>query len=224
MQYLGLHPHIFKHQLTQAASYYEQARSVASAATMLSPIAVGLGFGKWGGSSSSEADAGPSGSASTGAKGKGKGAAREPAPAPEPELAAAPPVQSFWNKPSTLYGLGAVALGAAAAGTAYYRREDFMNGWKWGFDHMTFVKNLWDDGGMKERLEALDTLERDRNIMFHKYARDPCPEGLRYPLTCSASTRTYRPDRRSTRRRAHSPYCHLPTTRHTHVGGTPATY
>lgn len=79
-----------------------------------------------------------------------------------------PSVQSFWNKTSTLYGLGAVALGAAAAGTAYYRREDFMNGWKWGFDHMTFVRNLWDDAGMKERLDALDVLDRNHSIRFRK--------------------------------------------------------
>ena len=153
--YLGLHPHTFKHHLSQAATYYEQARSVASAATMLSPLAVGLGFGKWG-SSNQEQEAGPSRSSP---KGKGK----------EVEETPTTGLQSFWSKSSTLYGLGAVALGAAAAGTAYYRREDFMNGWKWGFDHMTFVKNLWDDGAMKERLETLDRLATERNIMFWKY-------------------------------------------------------
>lgn len=121
---------------------------------MLSPIAVGLGFGKWGGGGGGNADAGPS---------QSKGKSREV----EPNPAAAP--GSLWNRTNALYGLGAVALGAAAAGTAYYRREDFMNGWKWGFDHMTFVKNLWDDTGMKERLDALDRLQRERNIMFAKW-------------------------------------------------------
>jgi hypothetical protein len=116
---------------------------VASAATMLSPIAVGLGWGKWGSSSTQE----PS------PKGKEK----------EKETQS----ESFWSKSSTLYGLGAVALGAAA-GTAYYRREDFMNGWTWGFDHMTFVKNLWDDAAMKQRLDTLDRLQEERDIMFWK--------------------------------------------------------
>jgi hypothetical protein len=152
--YLGLHPHTFKHHLSQAATYYEQARSVASAATMLSPLAVGLGFGKWGSGSKTE-EAGPSRSSP---KGKGKEVEETPTA-----------IQSFWSKSSTLYGLGAVALGAAAAGTAYYRREDFMNGWKWGFDHMTFVRNLWDDAAMKERLDTLDRLSKERNIMFWKY-------------------------------------------------------
>lgn len=129
---------------------------------MLSPLAVGLGFGKWGGSASSSTDeAGPSGSKSNSKSASSKG--KEPASDPE-----VPSVQSFWNKTSTLYGLGAVALGAAAAGTAYYRREDFMNGWKWGFDHMTFVKNLWDDAGMKERLDALSDLDKDHSIRFRK--------------------------------------------------------
>jgi hypothetical protein len=141
---------------------------------MLSPIAVGLGFGKWG--SSKDAEAGPSKSSP-----KGKGKEKEETPTA---------IQSFWSKSSTLYGLGAVALGAAA-GTAYYRREDFMNGWKWGFDHMTFVRNLWDDAAMKERLETLDRLSKERNIMFWKYVS--FLQRLR-PLI-SVSTRIYRQHR-----------------------------
>jgi hypothetical protein len=169
--YLGLHPHTFKHHLSQAATYYEQARSVASAATMLSPFAVGLGFGKWGQGqgTTKEGEAGPSRSSSStppSTKGKGKGTDVSPDQSAASGVAAA--AQSFWSKSSTLYGLGAVALGAAAAGTAYYRREDFMNGWKWGFDHMTFVKNLWDDAAMKDRLDTLDRLEKERDIVFFK--------------------------------------------------------
>lgn len=167
--YLGLHPHTFKHHLSQAATYYEQARSVASAATMLSPFAVGLGFGKWGQgqSNAKEGEAGPSRS-STSAPNSTKGKSKEVSPEQNSSGVAAA-AQSFWSKSSTLYGLGAVALGAAAAGTAYYRREDFMNGWKWGFDHMTFVKNLWDDTAMKDRLDTLYRLEKERDIVFYKY-------------------------------------------------------
>jgi hypothetical protein len=131
---------------------------------MLSPFAVGLGFGKWGQGSQGQ-EAGPSRTPTpptTGAKGKGKEVTPD-------STGVAGAAQSFWSKSSTLYGLGAVALGAAAAGTAYYRREDFMNGWKWGFDHMTFVKNLWDDAAMKDRLDTLDRLEKERDITFFKY-------------------------------------------------------
>ncbi len=164
--YLGLHPHTFKHSLTQAASYYEQARSVVSNFSMLSPLAVGLGasvFGK------KEQAAGPSESRPSSPSGKGN----EPAlPPPSTESA---PSKSTWGipvipTPSTraLYGIGAMALGAAAVGTAYYRREDFMNGWKYGYEHMTFVGNLWDEEAMRGRLVALDRLSRDRNVRFWK--------------------------------------------------------
>lgn len=66
------------------------------------------------------------------------------------------------------YGLGAMALGAAAVGTAYYRREDFLNGWNWGYEHMTFVRNLWDDEALRVRLEDLNRLGTDRDVLFSK--------------------------------------------------------
>jgi len=161
--YLGLHPHTFKHSLTQAASYYEQARSIASTVTMLSPFAVGLGasvFGKKG-----QTEARPSNSrASTPPSAKGKETSTTTTESPS---------KSSWAIPApttkALYGFGAMALGAAAVGTAYYRREDFMNGWKFGYEHMTFVRNLWDEEGMRGRLVALDRLSRDRNVRFWKF-------------------------------------------------------
>lgn len=70
--------------------------------------------------------------------------------------------------PKTWYSLGAAALGAAAMGTAYYRREDFFNGWKWGYEHMTFVGKLWDQEEMKGRLDAIDELDNKYNIRFWK--------------------------------------------------------
>ena len=44
-----------------------------------------------------------------------------------------------------------------------------MNGWKWGFEHMTFVKNLWDDQAMKARLEGINELGEERKIVFRKW-------------------------------------------------------
>jgi hypothetical protein len=164
---------------------------------MLSPIAVGLGFGKWG---SKDAEAGPSKSSP-----KGKGKEKEETPTA---------IQSFWSKSSTLYGLGAVALGAAA-GTAYYRREDFMNGWKWGFDHMTFVRNLWDDAAMKERLETLDRLSEERNIMFWKYVS--FLQRL-HPLT-TVSTRIFHQHRQNRHSAAHSLSYQQRHIQHTTAGG-----
>jgi hypothetical protein len=53
-------------------------------------------------------------------------------------------------------------------GTAYYRREDFVNGWKFGYDHMTFVRNLWDEEGLRARLEGIERLGKERNVPFWK--------------------------------------------------------
>lgn len=61
-----------------------------------------------------------------------------------------------------------MALSAAAAGTAYYRREDLATGWKWGFDHMTFVKNLWDSEGMKRRMEGIALMTKEHKVTFVK--------------------------------------------------------
>ncbi|WWC70424.1 uncharacterized protein I206_104375 [Kwoniella pini CBS 10737] len=186
--YLGLHPPscapLQKHHLSQAASYVDQARSIASTVGMLSPMALGLGFGKFGKKSEETPEAGPSGtSRSTAPINKnGKGKQSESAVLSETtssttESTATTTSNSFWSKipaivpPSTktMYGLGAAALGAVALGTAYYRREDFVTGWKWGYDHMTFVRNLWDDDGMKGRLVAIHELIIGRKVVFHNF-------------------------------------------------------
>lgn len=155
---------------------------------MLSPIAVGLGFGKWGSSSTSstqpsqaqaqaQGQAGPSNPRhATPSKDKDKQAVlnsqSQSAPLGQAK-SSAPASSSWWSaiaQPSktSLYGLGAVALGAAAVGTAYYRREDFVNGWKFGYDHMTFVRNLWDEEGLRARLEGIERLGKERNVPFWK--------------------------------------------------------
>lgn len=184
-----------KHQITQAASYYDTARSVASSIGMLSPVALGLGFGKFGNKTSEQANrAGPSrpssssASSSTSTSDKSKGNRNGKGKEMQSNSQASTQGQSqtttssksswsSWSLPSipspalnttTMYGLGALALGAAAAGTAYYRREDFFNGWKYGYEHMTFVRNLWDDEGMKGRLEDLARLSEERNVRFWK--------------------------------------------------------
>nr|XP_031859184.1 uncharacterized protein CI109_005380 [Kwoniella shandongensis]KAA5526256.1 hypothetical protein CI109_005380 [Kwoniella shandongensis] len=186
--YLGLHPHTFKHHLSQAASYVDQARNIASAVGILSPVALGLGFGKFGKSTeteSTQSSAGPSNSrpsSSASSSTNSKGKSKQSSTVSESSYTASSSSQSvetkssWFNLPSipapsakSWYGLGAVALGAAAVGTAYYRREDFINGWKYGYEHMTFVGNLWDEQALKDRLSATDELNRERNILFYNY-------------------------------------------------------
>ena len=136
---------------------------------MLTPVALGLGFGKFGAKPDTANQAGPS-------------KTRTPSPdraitrkGKEPE-ATPTAVQSIWSMASAvmpsaktaMYGIGAAAVGAAVVGTAYYRREDFMNGWRYGYDHMTFVKNLWDEDGMRQRLEDIVQLTSERGVFFRK--------------------------------------------------------
>lgn len=146
---------------------------------MVSPTSFGLGFGNSGKKTeSTTSEAGfskPQPSAST--KGKKKETTTTVSDMSTSAEQQAATSKSFWSSLSsvpspsskTLYGLGAAALGAAALGTAYYRREDFITGWRWGYDHMTFVKNLWDEDGSRKRLEAIDALVREQNVLYRKY-------------------------------------------------------
>ncbi|ODN79712.1 hypothetical protein L202_03636 [Cryptococcus amylolentus CBS 6039] len=169
--YLGLHPHTFKHHISQAATYFDHARSIASAATMLSPVASSLGWNMFG--KKSDASANSSNAQASSSKGKSRSTTVTETSEQSAEKSAAS--NTFWSGLSQvssgkkMYGLGAAALGAAAMGAAYYRREDFVTGWKWGYEHMTFVKNLWDSEGMTTRLEAVDGLIKERGLLFSNY-------------------------------------------------------
>ena len=54
-------------------------------------------------------------------------------------------------------------------GGAYYSREHFLNGWKWGYDHMTFVGNLWDAEALEARLQGVEELRVKHQVGFTKY-------------------------------------------------------
>jgi hypothetical protein len=144
-------------------------------------MAIGLGFGKWGKKDESNAEAGPSQPRTPSpAKGKSKSKttfstapSAPPAASSNADPATAP--KAWWSTipvpavatPSnrTLYGIGAAAV---AAGAAYYTRDTFIGGWKWGYDHMTFVSNLWDEAVNRERLDDIDRLKQERNVKFWK--------------------------------------------------------
>ncbi|CDZ98473.1 3-hydroxyacyl CoA dehydrogenase [Phaffia rhodozyma] len=75
-----------------------------------------------------------------------------------------------------VYGLGAAAVAAGAAG-AYYKRDDLGLGMGWAQDHLQFVGNLWDGETMRLRLESLDELVHEDGILFRNFytqlASDP---------------------------------------------------
>ncbi|KLT40835.1 hypothetical protein CC85DRAFT_329607 [Cutaneotrichosporon oleaginosum] len=144
--YLGLHPHVFKHGFSTAAGHVETARTAASALAMLSPVAAGLGWGK-----AKEAEE------------------RQKKEAEEARARGQQPQPTSWWQGKAAVGLGAIAVAGAAAGAAYFRREDLATGWKWGSEHMTFVRNLWDAKALRDRLDRIAELQNSRNVTFANF-------------------------------------------------------
>lgn len=116
---------------------------------MISPLALNFGWGK-----AKEA--------------KEKVKEEEKRAAEQPEQAEAAAGSPWWTAKSAMTAFGALAVGAAAAGTVYYQRDTFATGWKYGYDHMTFVKNLWDADALKQRLDTINDLANTRNVVFAK--------------------------------------------------------
>ncbi|GMK54501.1 hypothetical protein CspeluHIS016_0110870 [Cutaneotrichosporon spelunceum] len=152
--YLGLHPHVFKHGFSTAAGHIETARSVGSALAMLSPLAAGFGFGK-----AKQAEERRKKEEEEEEEEEEEARTRDQQPQPQ---------QSWWNAKAAV-GIGAIAVAGAAAGTAYFRRDDLATGWKWGAEHMTFVRNLWDQPGMRSRLDRIAELQNSRNVSFANF-------------------------------------------------------
>jgi hypothetical protein len=72
-----------------------------------------------------------------------------------------------WGKWAS-YG-GAVLAAGAAAGTAYYKRDDLALGYGWATDHMKYIGNLWDQNSMRQRVESVIDLEQDMGVVFRTY-------------------------------------------------------
>lgn len=135
-KYFGLHPYVFKNTATKAAEYADTARSIAT----------GI-FSGWAALNASKAT---------------KTSSKTPAGLIKnvPAEDAVP-----WVKWAS-YGGAALAAGAAAAGTAYYKREDLALGYAWATDHMKYVGNLWDEDKMRKRVESVIDVEGDLGVIF----------------------------------------------------------
>ncbi|WOO85647.1 uncharacterized protein LOC62_07G009144 [Vanrija pseudolonga] len=166
--YLGLHPHVFKHQMSNAAN---QIGAATSAVSKLDFAALGAGALSLGGLAWTNKKP-----EDTRQKSATTQKSASPSPAGTPKPAA---TSSWFSNNKALVGIGALAaLGVAAAGTAYMRRDDLAGGWKWGYDHMTFVKNLFDEEGMKARLKRIDELRETRNVVFANHFTLIPPKGF----------------------------------------------
>ncbi|KAF9821253.1 hypothetical protein IEO21_00861 [Rhodonia placenta] len=87
-------------------------------------------------------------------------------------VAPPPPVQapastSAWQKwAPAAYAVGGALIAGAAAGTAYYKREDLGVGYKWATDHMKYVGTLWDKHALERRLQSLLEIEEQMGVLF----------------------------------------------------------
>lgn len=70
-----------------------------------------------------------------------------------------------WTGPAA-YAIGGAILAGAAAGGAYYKREDLSAGYSWATDHMKYVRNLWDEGALQRRVDALINAEEREGVLF----------------------------------------------------------
>lgn len=85
-----------------------------------------------------------------------------------PSNASAP--TSAWGKwAPAAYAIGGALLAGAAAGGAYYKRDDLTQGYSWLMDHMKYVGNIWDEPGLRARVDALVGVQEKYGILFQKY-------------------------------------------------------
>ncbi|KAL0949364.1 hypothetical protein HGRIS_009433 [Hohenbuehelia grisea] len=134
--YLGLHPFVFKNSASKAFEYASTAHSTVSSI-----------LGTFSGKSPAAAAKGP-----------------------VPAIAAPPSTQaasSGWSKwAPAAFAVGGALMAGAAAGGVYYKRDDIGEGYSWFTDHMKYVGNLWNEGALKARVEALVDAQEKHGVTF----------------------------------------------------------
>jgi len=140
-QYYGLNPSMFKHKLTEGIGYAQQAGKIGQ-----SLFAIGQKF--TGGSNASMASSAASATSAS-------------------PLAITAPPASGWSKwAPAAYGIGGALVAGAAAGTAYWKKDDLGMGYTWMTDHMKYVGNLWDQDALKRRMGRVQEVSDELGIRF----------------------------------------------------------
>ena len=140
-QFLGLHPHVVKHQVTKAAEVVQTTK------TFVSDFMKAIN--------------------KNGQQPTASGTARKRVaalPAPEPATGDG----GFWQKwGTTALTIGGAAIAAgAAASAAYYNKDDIGTGCTWATDHMKYVGNLWDEAELNNRLDTIFSYDKKMGILF----------------------------------------------------------
>ncbi|KAH7343487.1 hypothetical protein B0J17DRAFT_625186 [Rhizoctonia solani] len=154
--YYGLHPTVFSNSASKAADYVSAAQQAFSAFNSLRPAS--------------------------------------PKPASQPARAAimAPPTITQHAKSTSPWAtwvpaIGGALIAGAAAGTAYWKRNEVAQYGAqvagvgtWLRDHMQYIGNLWDEGSLKLRVDAIMELMEEGGVAFYNYYT-VIPPSRKYP-------------------------------------------
>ncbi|PPQ65935.1 hypothetical protein CVT26_010697 [Gymnopilus dilepis] len=141
--YYGIHPFVVKNSVTKAAQYANAATTIGSAL-----------LGSWAGLTAKKA-------AEQTAEEQQR---RSPSPPHSPQPPANKSSWANWGGPAA--AMGGALLAGAAAGVAYYKRDDLTQGLTWATDHLKYVGNLWDIEGLEKRVEDLIDIEKEFGVVF----------------------------------------------------------
>lgn len=78
------------------------------------------------------------------------------------------PTSSWSGWAPAAFAVGGALLAGAAAGGAYYKRDDLNQGYTWLMDHMKYAGNVWDEPGLRNRIDALVDVQEKHGILFQK--------------------------------------------------------
>ncbi|KAF5363415.1 hypothetical protein D9756_000382 [Leucocoprinus leucothites] len=77
---------------------------------------------------------------------------------------------SPWGKwAPAAFAVGGALLAGAAAGGTYYKRNDLNQGYTWLMDHMKYAGNIWDEPGLRRRVDALVDAHEKHGIFFRNF-------------------------------------------------------
>lgn len=115
-----------------------------------------------------------------------KGASSTVSGQPPLAITAAPTAESGWAKwAPAAYAVGGALVAGAAAGTAYYRRDDIGSGYSWATDHMNYVRSLWDEEALRKRMRDLNDVQVHLGVTFRSFYTllPPAPPSFSSPRT-----------------------------------------
>ncbi|KAJ7590785.1 hypothetical protein C8J56DRAFT_1134585 [Mycena floridula] len=82
-----------------------------------------------------------------------------PSPSPAPA--------SSWSKwVPAAYAVGGAIIAGAAAGGAYYKREDLGEGYSYLTDHILYIRNLWNEAALDKRIADLMDFGEKLGVAF----------------------------------------------------------